>query len=433
MYFQQYYPTYGYENRDIVLKEFEDALRISNTQSQLYNQLANAFLAIITLGFTLFSKEPNSGAVSFFSNHFFISYLFIFFICFFVLTYFIELQKTIVVNVRKVITLRRILGLDYGSLQLTIPNWRIEGATNPFCIKLFPGWFRFGSCPFWLIILVLNFLWWSNCNVISIELVRDYWWVINLLITFLSAIYYRVKFLELHETLFLLLTKMISKVLGIKLVDDFEYVLYRLKLSSCESERIKCDFSKLNELLVNIEDRKFRSHNGVDFKALVRGFLSSFCYIRKKTGWLKSGGSTISMQLCRTLFIFSSKYKFRWKFIEVLLAFWLDNQFSKKDILKYYLVSVRFDKGVNGVISAISHFFSYKHNTTNVFAENNYSLTWEESFFLIERLSNITSTYTESRILSLYDRLEENEKIDKKRLLDIYKYMEFREILVKNN
>ena len=78
-------------------------------------------------------------------------------------------------------------------------------------------------------------------------------------------------------------------------------------------------------------------------------------------------------------------------------------------------------------------FFSYKYNTTNVFTENNYSLTWEESFFLIERLSNITSTYTESRILSLYDRLEENEKIDKKRLLDIYKYMEFREILVKNN
>ena len=125
MYFQQYYPTYRYENRDIVLKEFEDALRISNTQSQLYNQLANAFLAIITLGFTLFSKESNSGAFSFFSNHFLVSYIFIFFICFFVLTYFIELQKTIVVNVRKVITIRRILGLDYGSLQLTIPNWRI--------------------------------------------------------------------------------------------------------------------------------------------------------------------------------------------------------------------------------------------------------------------------------------------------------------------
>lgn len=92
------------------------------------------------------------------------------------------------------------------------------------------------------------------------------------MITFLLAIYYRVKFLELHETLFLLLTKKISKVLKIRLVDDFDYVLYRLKLSSCESERIKYDFSKLNKLLVDIEDRKFFSHNGVDFIALVRGF-----------------------------------------------------------------------------------------------------------------------------------------------------------------
>lgn len=135
--FQQYYPTYKYQDRDVVLKEFEEAQRIASTQSRLYDQLANIFLAFITISIASLFKSSDIANLTASKENLFIFYIFIISIALVILTHFIELHKTIVINSRKVITLRRILGIDYGSLQLTLPNWRIEGASNPFVIKVF--------------------------------------------------------------------------------------------------------------------------------------------------------------------------------------------------------------------------------------------------------------------------------------------------------
>jgi len=162
MEFQQYYPTYNYKERDVVLSEFEEAQKIANTQSKLYGQLANLLLAFVTIGITILVKSSDTSnieTITIVKNNIIILDCFLFVIGIVILRYFIELQRTIVINCRKVITLRGMLGLDYGHLQLTIPNWRVEGATNPFVIRLFPGWLRFGSSPFWIIMFSLNILW----------------------------------------------------------------------------------------------------------------------------------------------------------------------------------------------------------------------------------------------------------------------------------
>ena len=418
MEFQQYYPTYNYKERDIVLTEFEEAQKIANTQSKLYGQLANFLIAFVTVGITLLLKtsdESTNQAIVIVKNNVIFFDIYLGIIGLVILRYFIELQRTIVINSRKVITLRRMLGLDYGRLQLTIPNWRVEGATSPFAVRLFPGWLNFGSSPFWIIALTLNVFWYFSLPSINHDLITKYWYVINILITIFYALVFRIQLNETHESFYLLTVKNISKLLRIKLIKDFEYVLYRSKLSVNEKDRLKYKTHNLEQILIKIEDSRFYKHKGIDFKSIVRSVLSLSKRYRKRKGLLKSGGSTITMQLCRTLLIPSNQNPIRRKVIEMLLSIWYERQFSKIDILAFYLTSVRFEKGINGIISASKYFFPDKEEKT-------YSN--EEAFFLVERLSNISSTYRKERIKNLFDRIPSTIEINWELLLKIYEKQE---------
>lgn len=416
--FQQYYPTYSYKERDIVLLEFEEAQKISNSQSKLYGQLANLLLAFVTVGVTALVKSSNTSNVEVVivvRENVFVLNIFLLLIGFVVLRYFIELQKTIVINSRKAITLRGMLGLDYGHLQLTIPKWRVEGAINPFVVKLFPGWFSFGSSPFWVIVFSLNILWYLTFEYIEWELVRKFWFFMNIFITLSFAYIYRMQLRECHETFGLLIIDIVSKILRIKLINNFEYVLYRAKLSVYEKNRLKYNTKIIEQILVEIEDKRFFKHKGIDIKALGRSILSMFKSYRSKNRLLKSGGSTITMQLCRTLFIPPNQEVVSRKVVEILLSLWFEQQFSKLEIINFYLTSVRFERKINGIISATNHFFPNKK-------DKKYS--YEEAFFLIERLSNISSSYKEKRIESLLDRIESAGQINKKVLMELYQEIE---------
>src|SRR5699024_5712025 len=115
--FQQYYPTYNYKKRDVVLSEFEEAQKIANTQSKLYGQLANILIAFVTIGITLLlktSEKSTNQAILIIKDNVIIFNVFFGIIGLVILRYFIELQRSIVINSRKVITLRRMLGLEYG-------------------------------------------------------------------------------------------------------------------------------------------------------------------------------------------------------------------------------------------------------------------------------------------------------------------------------
>lgn len=418
MEFQQHYPTYQYKERDVVLSEFEEAQKIANTQSNLYGQLANLLLAFVTIGITILVKSADTSnieTIAIVKDNIIILDGFLFIIGIVILYYFIELQKTIVINCRKVITLRGMLGLDYGHLQLTIPNWRVEGATNPFVIRLFPGWLRFGSSPFWIIIFSLNILWYLTFKEINWKIVRDFWYVFNILITLFFALLYRIQLKETHETFYLSVVKTLAKILRIKLIDQFEYILYRAKLAVYENNRLRYNTKTVEKLLVEIEDARFYKHNGIDYKSLGRSILSLSSKYRKKNGLLKNGGSTITMQLCRTLFIPSNQTVMFRKIIEILLSRWMEQQFSKSEIINFYLNSVRFERKVNGIIPATKHFFPNKRNK---------QYSYEEAFFLIERLSNISSTYRTERIESILSRINSKTQINKNKLIELYKKVE---------
>jgi penicillin-binding protein 1A len=416
---EQYYPTYKAEYRDVLLIEFEEAQKIANGQTKVYGQVTNILIAIATFAFTFLldqdDKKTSRVLILLFSNSILFSII-LFSFGAILLRYFVDLQKQITINARKVVTLRTLLGLDYGHIHLTLPNWRVEGATNPFVIKYFNGWLNFKTMPFWILTITVNAIWWITTKDLphfSFPLwankIKISWFIGNVIISLTYLWVFRRNLNDRHETTYLNFIEMFCAVLRVKLVDNFEYIIYRAKLSYLELDRLKVNYEKLTKILVDIEDNDFNSNIGISFRSLLRGFLSRFKFIRKKTGYIQHGGSTITMQLTRSLFIPSNQNIYLRKVSELLLSLWLNRQFSKVEILKLYVASVRYERGILGLSNSIKHFFGDLKGK---------ELTSEEAFFLVERLSNITSTVNWDRISHLTKRTK--VEIDEKKLKQIY-------------
>jgi penicillin-binding protein 2D len=97
------------------------------------------------------------------------------------------------------------------------------------------------------------------------------------------------------------------------------------------------------------EDRDFYNHNGVSYKGLVRGIFKTI------TGSTQ-GGSTITMQLARNLFLSSEKTISR-KVKEIEIAKLIESKFSKDQILLMYLNTVYFGRGAYGIWAASQEYY----------------------------------------------------------------------------
>jgi len=109
----------------------------------------------------------------------------------------------------------------------------------------------------------------------------------------------------------------------------------------------------MKEAMVAVEDRRFRSHFGVDPIGLARA-----TYVWA-TGEKRFGAtSTITQQLARNVFLNSNR-TFDRKMREAVLALAMESKFSKEQILELYLNKVYFGGGAYGVDSASRKFFSH--------------------------------------------------------------------------
>ncbi len=109
----------------------------------------------------------------------------------------------------------------------------------------------------------------------------------------------------------------------------------------------------MKDAILSTEDRRYYSHIGIDPIGVARSF-----YVRFKEGRFKQGGSTITQQLSRTVFLNNSK-TFGRKLREAVLALALEWKFSKSQILELYLNKVYFGGGAYGVDSASRKFFGH--------------------------------------------------------------------------
>ena len=110
----------------------------------------------------------------------------------------------------------------------------------------------------------------------------------------------------------------------------------------------------LAQAIVAIEDRRFYQHIGVDIRGILRaGWRNS------QAGVAREGGSTITQQLARLMFL-SPDRTFRRKVQETVLALWLESQLTKEDILLRYLNTAYFGAGAYGVDAAAKRYFGKK-------------------------------------------------------------------------
>jgi penicillin-binding protein 1A len=106
------------------------------------------------------------------------------------------------------------------------------------------------------------------------------------------------------------------------------------------------------EATVAIEDRRFYNHIGVDVSGVLRAFVKNV-----EAGRIVEGGSTITQQLVRNLYIGNEK-SFSRKAKEACLAIKLDSAWSKEKILETYLNQVYFGNHAYGVEAASQTYFS---------------------------------------------------------------------------
>ncbi|MGH6926450.1 MAG: transglycosylase domain-containing protein [Propylenella sp.] len=103
--------------------------------------------------------------------------------------------------------------------------------------------------------------------------------------------------------------------------------------------------------VIAIEDRRFRSHFGVDPVGLARAVARNFF-----AGGVVEGGSTLTQQLAKNMFL-TPERSLKRKVQEVVLSLWLETKFTKDQILEMYLNRVYFGNGAYGIDAAARRYF----------------------------------------------------------------------------
>ena len=116
--------------------------------------------------------------------------------------------------------------------------------------------------------------------------------------------------------------------------------------------------SEMKDAMVAVEDRRYYMHPGVDPIGITRSF-----YARAVQGRWTQGGSTITQQLARNIYLNSNK-EFGRKIREIILALAMETKFSKDQILELYLNKVYFGGGAYGIDAASQKFFD--HGAENI-------------------------------------------------------------------
>jgi len=116
----------------------------------------------------------------------------------------------------------------------------------------------------------------------------------------------------------------------------------------------------MRNAMIAIEDRRYHYHLGVDPVGVLRSFA-----VRVRTGNWSQGGSTITQQLARNIFLNNTR-TFGRKLREAILAMALEWRFSKGQILELYLNRVYFGGGAYGVDAASRRFFGHSASELSV-------------------------------------------------------------------
>lgn len=128
------------------------------------------------------------------------------------------------------------------------------------------------------------------------------------------------------------------------------------KLGSANREYVSMDDVVSKDMIENtfiaVEDRRFRQHHGVDFRSLARAVVANI-----REGRRAEGGGTITMQVARNVILESNVKTYTRKVQEVAVAWNLERDYTKDEILEAYLNFIYFGNDVQGIQMAAKIYF----------------------------------------------------------------------------
>ena len=119
-------------------------------------------------------------------------------------------------------------------------------------------------------------------------------------------------------------------------------------------------YAKISDISLNLqnayiaqEDRNFKIHHGVDYKATLRALIS----LVKNKGKITQGGSTITQQVVKNTYL-TSERTFTRKFVEMMLATELEKMYTKAEIMEFYCNTNFYGNNCYGVEAASQYYFN---------------------------------------------------------------------------
>lgn len=178
----------------------------------------------------------------------------------------------------------------------------------------------------------------------------------------------------------------------------------------------KADYVKYEEIpsnfvnaMVSIEDKKFYKHNGVDYKAIIRAAKAII-----KDGRISQGGSTITMQLARTIYLDTGK-NWQRKVKEIFISLELEHKYSKNDIMEFYLNNINFMNGYYGIQAACHGYFNCELSDLDL-SQTAFLCAIPNSPTYYDPLTNIDHTLTRRNLI--LKNMKEDGKITQQQYED---------------
>jgi len=116
----------------------------------------------------------------------------------------------------------------------------------------------------------------------------------------------------------------------------------------------------LKDAFIAAEDSRFYKHKGIDFFSIVRAFFKNI-----EAGTIVQGGSTITQQVTKSFFL-TPERSYNRKIKEAILAYRIDKQFTKDEILFLYLNQIYLGHGAYGVEVASENYFGKSAKELNL-------------------------------------------------------------------
>jgi len=116
----------------------------------------------------------------------------------------------------------------------------------------------------------------------------------------------------------------------------------------------------LKQAVIAVEDSRFYSHSGIDFRGIARALV-----VNITAGRVVQGGSTITQQLSKVLFFSPERTLIR-KIKEAIVTLQIEKRYTKDQILALYLNQIFFGGRIHGISSAARFYFGKRVEDLNI-------------------------------------------------------------------